>query len=136
MLWPRPGPGLHHDKPGPDGSTRARPGAAGARPVPAWEWPGRTGPRARDVRLATTRAVMVENPDATVAFTPQPRKIPPMIGPALTHLTGKTSLQEAWLSLISTQDTVGVKVLSAPGPTSGTRPAVVEAVVQSLLAAG
>jgi len=79
---------------------------------------------------------MVENPDATVAFTPQPRKIPPMIGPALTHLTGKTSLQEAWLSLISTQDTVGVKVLSAPGPTSGTRPAVVEAVVQSLLAAG
>ena len=82
------------------------------------------------------RVVMVENPEATVTFTAQPGKIPPMIGPALTHLTGKPTLQEAWLSLISTQDTVGVKVLSAPGPTSGTRPAVVEAVVRSLLAAG
>jgi uncharacterized protein (DUF362 family) len=82
------------------------------------------------------RVVTVENPDATMTFTPQPGKIPPMIERGLTRLTGKTSLKEAWLSLISTQDTVGVKVLSAPGPTSGTRPAVVEAVVQSLLASG
>src|SRR5262249_4636946 len=45
-------------------------------------------------------------------------------------------LAEAWSSLISTQDTVGIKVFSAPGHTSGTRPAVVEALVKSLLDAG
>ena len=54
----------------------------------------------------------------------------------MTNLTGKAGTTEAWLSLISTQETVGLKVFSRPGPTSGTRPAVVEALVRSLLAAG
>jgi len=40
------------------------------------------------------------------------------------------------LSLVSTQDIVGLKVYSKPGPNSGTRPAVVSAVVQGLIAAG
>ncbi len=82
------------------------------------------------------RVVVVEERDATVTFNPQPEKIPPMIERGLTNLTGKGTLKEAWLSLISTQDTVGLKVFSTPGSTSGTRPAVVEAVVKSLLAAG
>src|SRR5262249_43616077 len=43
---------------------------------------------------------------------------------------------EAWRSLVSTQDVVGIKVFSAPGPNSGTRPAVAAAVVEGLLAAG
>jgi len=59
-----------------------------------------------------------------------------MIQRGLTNLTGKATLKDAWLSLISTGDTVGLKVVSAPGPTSGTRPVVVEAVVKSLLVAG
>src|SRR5205085_2723764 len=82
------------------------------------------------------RVVMVQEPGATVTFNAQPEKIPPMIQRGLTALTGKATAGEAWLSLISTQDTIGVKVYSALGPTSGTRPAVVEAVVESLLAAG
>jgi hypothetical protein len=80
--------------------------------------------------------VIAQEADATVAFSPQPEKIPPIIQRGLTHLTGKATLTEAWRSLVSTQDTVGIKVFSAPGPTSGTRPAVVEAVVKGLLAAG
>src|SRR2546427_9291751 len=79
---------------------------------------------------------MAQEPDAAVAFSPQPEKIPQIIQRGLTQLTGKPTLDEAWRSLVSTQDTVGIKVFSAPGPTSGTRPAVVEAVVKSLLAAG
>ena len=79
---------------------------------------------------------MAQEPDATVAFIPQPEKIPPIIQRGLTLFTGKPTLAEAWRSLVSTQDTVGIKVFSAPGPTSGTRPAVVEAVVKGLLAAG
>ena len=82
------------------------------------------------------RVVMVQEPDATETFNPQPEKIPVMVQRGLTNLTGKAALKDAWLSLVSTQDTVGIKVFSAPGPTSGTRPAVVEAVVKSLLAAG
>jgi len=82
------------------------------------------------------RVVMVQEPGATATFNARSEKIPPMIQRGLTNLTGKATLKEAWLSLISTQDTVGLKVFCAPGPTSGTRPAVVEAVVNSLLAAG
>jgi len=79
---------------------------------------------------------MAQQSDATVAFSPQPERIPPIIQRGLTLLTGKPTLAKAWRSLVSTQDIVGIKVFSAPGPTSGTRPAVVEAVVKSLLAAG
>src|SRR6266700_399249 len=86
--------------------------------------------------LRRARVVMVEEPDATVTFNAQPGKIPPMIQRGLTRLTGTATVKAAWLSLVSTQDTVGVKVFSVPGPTSGTRPAVVDAVVRSLLAAG
>ena len=82
------------------------------------------------------RVVMVQEQDATVTFNAQPERIPPMIQRGMTNLTGKATLKDAWLNLVSTQDTIGVKVFSAPGPTSGTRPAVVEAVVKSLLGAG
>ena len=82
------------------------------------------------------RVVIVQEPGATATFNAQPGKIPPMIQRGLTNLTGRATLKDAWLSLISTGDTVGLKVVSAPGPTSGTRPVVAEAVVKSLLVAG
>lgn len=59
-----------------------------------------------------------------------------MVDRAITNLTGKATVPASWLSLVSTQDVVGIKVFSAPGPNSGTRPAVVSAVVQDLLSAG
>jgi hypothetical protein len=59
-----------------------------------------------------------------------------MVDRAITNLTGKASVPEAWRSLVATQDVVGIKVFSAPGPNSGTRPAVVAGVVEGLLAAG
>jgi hypothetical protein len=59
-----------------------------------------------------------------------------MVDRAITKLTAKTTVPDAWRSLVSTQDVVGIKVYSAPGPNSGTRPAVVAAVVEGLLAAG
>jgi hypothetical protein len=59
-----------------------------------------------------------------------------MLSRAITNLTGKATANEAWLSLVATQDTVGIKVFSEPGPNSGTRPAVTEAVVKALVAAG
>ena len=80
--------------------------------------------------------VIVEDPDATYDLQPVPGKIQTMVDRAITNLTGKATVKTAWLSLVSTNDTVGIKVYSAPGPNSGTRPAVAAAVVQDLVAAG
>lgn len=82
------------------------------------------------------RVVIVEDATATEAFRPRPGRIAPMLERGLTNLTGRPSLREAWLSLVSTQDVVGIKVYSKPGPNSGTRPAVAAAVADSLIAAG
>jgi hypothetical protein len=87
-------------------------------------------------RAATARVVVTQDPDATDAFRPRLEKARVMVNRAITNLTQKPTVPEAWRSLVSTQDTVGIKVLSAPGPNSGTRPAVVAAVVEGLLAAG
>jgi hypothetical protein len=86
------------------------------------------GPRAR--------IVAVQDPEATQAFAPRRERVQAMVDRAITNLTGKATVPEAWRSLVRTQDVVGIKVYSAPGPNSGTRPAVVAAVVKGLLAAG
>jgi Domain of unknown function (DUF362) len=85
---------------------------------------------------AHARVVIVHDPLATDAFEPRPDHIEVMIARGITSLTGKTNSAAAWLSLVSTQDTVGIKVFSEPGPNSGTRPAVVAAVIRGLLNTG
>jgi uncharacterized protein (DUF362 family) len=59
-----------------------------------------------------------------------------MVERGIVRFTGKTNSAAAWRSLVSTNDVIGIKVFSTPGPHSGTRPAVVGAVVEELLAAG
>ncbi len=83
-----------------------------------------------------SRVVVVSDPEATETFRARDEVVKAMVDRALTNLTGKVTVAEAWRSLVSTQDTVGIKVYSMPGPYSGTRPAVVAAVVQGLLGAG
>lgn len=82
------------------------------------------------------KIVVVEDLRAMDAYQPRPDKIEAMVNRGITNLTGKPTLRAAWLSLVSTQDIVGVKVYSAPGPNSGTRPAVVAAVAKGLITAG
>jgi len=81
------------------------------------------------------RVVIVHDAAASQTFNPRPEVIQKMVDRAITNLTGTATVAAAWRSLISTQDTVGIKVFSGPGRTSGTRPAVVAAVVQGLLEA-
>ncbi len=78
----------------------------------------------------------VENPRATDAFVPRPQIVQEMVRRGIMKYSGKSSVAAAWQSLVSPKDVVGVKVYCEPGPNSGTRPAVVEAVVQGLLKAG
>ena len=82
------------------------------------------------------RILIVEHPEATHSFTPEPGPVRKMIRGGLLHLTGAANLKQAWLQLVSTQDTIGIKVHSAPGPMGGTRPVVVSALIESLLEAG
>ncbi len=85
---------------------------------------------------ATARVVVVENPDAVSDFQPDATIVQDMVNRGLTNFTGKATIVEAWRSLLTTQDVVGVKVVSEPGEISGTRPAVVAAVIHGLLDAG
>lgn len=82
------------------------------------------------------RVVIVEDPAATEDLVPVPDKIQTMVDRALTNLTGKSTVAAAWNTFVTTNDVIGLKVLSEPGPNSGTRKDVVTAVVQGLLAAG
>jgi hypothetical protein len=82
------------------------------------------------------RVVSVQDPEATEAFRARFDHVQRMVERGLTNLTHCSDVKAAWLSLLATQDVVGLKVYSLPGPYSGTRPAVVEVVLQGLLAAG
>ncbi|MBM3837051.1 MAG: DUF362 domain-containing protein [Verrucomicrobia bacterium] len=82
------------------------------------------------------RVVVVEDPQAMIAFDPQPERIEDMVRRGLTAITGRRNVAAAWQSLMSTQEVVGIKVHSGLGKTSGTRPAVVGAVIEGLLEAG
>lgn len=94
-------------------------------------------PGAFPVRVPTkARVLIVEDDQATSAYAPRREVIRRMMDRGLTNFTGKVSLTDAWRSLVATQDVVGIKVYSAPGALSGTRPAVAEALVSSLLASG
>ena len=88
----------------------------------------RNGPRAR--------VIIIHDADATDAFRPRPERIQAMVDRAITSLTSNATPRAAWLSLVSTQDVVGLKVYSAPGQNSGTRPAVAASVAQGLINAG
>jgi len=59
-----------------------------------------------------------------------------MVDRGITNFTGQGSVSAAWRALVSTQDVVGIKVFSAAGEISGTRPAVVAAVIHGLVEAG
>jgi hypothetical protein len=93
-------------------------------------------PFTSDSRAPRAYVTVTQDPKATDAFRPNLDRVRLMANRAITNLTRKATVPDAWRSLVATQDIVGIKVFSAPGPNSGTRPAVAAAVVEGLLAAG
>ena len=85
---------------------------------------------------AIARVVTVENANAISNFQPDPTRVQAMLNRGITNFTGQTTVTAAWRSLVSTQDVIGIKVFSTAGMLSGTRPAVVAAVIHGLLDAG
>jgi hypothetical protein len=80
--------------------------------------------------------VSVENSGAVSNFQPNVEIVQAMVNCGLTNFTGKPTVTAAWRSLVSTQDVIGIKVFSEPGMLTGTRPAVVTAVILGLFDAG
>ena len=105
-------------------------GIAGAIWLAGWQICG------ADSVSARPQVVSVENSAAISDFQPNAAVVQTMVSCGLAAITGKTNLVAAWRSLVSTQDVVGIKVFSAAGQLSGTRPAVVAAVIHGLLEAG
>ena len=85
---------------------------------------------------ATARVVFVQGENLLDAFLPIDDRVETAFNRGLTAFTRTTNVAAAWRSLVATNDTVGIKVFSAPGPLSGTRPAVVAAIVRGLRTAG
>ena len=84
---------------------------------------------------ARARVVIVEDSAATESFKPNPPVVRALVQRGLTDFTGQSDLGAACRKLVSTQDVIGLKVFSAPGPQVGTRSAVVAGVIEGLLAA-
>ena len=82
------------------------------------------------------RVVIAEETGAVIAFQAQPEKVRAALNRGITFFTGATNVALAWRTLVTTQDVIGIKVVSSPGANSGTRPSVVSAVVEGLLSAG
>jgi len=59
-----------------------------------------------------------------------------MVDRLVMRLTEKPTVAEAWASLVTKKDRVGIKVAASGGPVSGTNPETVDAIVAGLSEAG
>src|SRR6476660_5053554 len=80
--------------------------------------------------------VIVHDSAAVDAFRARPYIVKSMVDSAITNLTSTANIRDAWRTIVSSNDVVGLKVFSTPGPNSGTRPAVVAAVVEGRITSG
>ena len=82
------------------------------------------------------RVVAVEGENLLNAYLSDDARVEAAFNRGLTAFTHTATTAAAWQSLVHTNDTIGIKVFSTPGPLTGTRPAVVAAIARGLLAAG
>lgn len=70
------------------------------------------------------------------SMTPRQPLVSRMVAGLICAVTGKNTPDAAWRSLIKPGEKVGIKISSQPGAIGGTHPAVAQAVVEGLVAAG
>src|SRR6267142_145871 len=58
----------------------------------------------------TSTVVIVHDASAVDAFRPRPDKVRAMVNCGITNLTGTATPRDAWRTIVSTQDIVGIKV--------------------------
>ena len=101
-----------------------------------WRTARAAEPSGAGVGEGTARVVVARDEGATVAFQPVSAVVRQLVDRGLRAHAGVPTAAAAWASLVRPADVVGFKVTSAPGAMSGTRPIVVEALVESLLQSG
>ena len=69
-------------------------------------------------------------------MTPRLPVVSRMVAGLVCAVTGKPTPDAAWRSLVKPGEKIGIKVSAQPGPVGGTHPAVAQAVVEGLIAAG
>lgn len=85
---------------------------------------------------SSSKVVVVESPGAVQSFVPNQEKIREMVDVGIKETTGEETALNGILSLISTNDVVGIKVYTLHSETGGTRTEVVRAVIDILKEAG
>lgn len=82
------------------------------------------------------RVAIAEDLGSISTFNPDAGRVEQLLNRSLLIFTGKATREMAWRGLVSSNDIVGVKVVSGPGGSSGTRPSVVAAIVKGLIDSG
>lgn len=85
---------------------------------------------------ARARVVVVEDADTIVNLKIEREAVHRLVDEGITAWTGQSPAARAWQAVVNTNQVIGLKVYSAPGRVSGTRPAVIEGIIEGLLAAG
>src|ERR1043165_9847604 len=78
----------------------------------------------------------VHDPAAIKDYKTNPRVVHEMVNRLVLAATGQPDVARAWASLVSPNDTVGIKISAAGGELFPTHHEVVNAIVDGLVAAG
>jgi uncharacterized protein (DUF362 family) len=83
-----------------------------------------------------SRVVQVRDPAAVTGLGVEPSRVRAMVSAGIRALAEQPDEAAAWRQFVSTNDVVGIKINAQLAPLQGTRRAVVEAIVEGLMAAG
>jgi uncharacterized protein (DUF362 family) len=76
------------------------------------------------------------NPDAISNYRENPKLVRAMVDRLVLAVTGQPDIAKAWSSLVAPNDKIGIKISAAGGELFTTHHAVVDAIVDGLVAAG
>ncbi len=107
--------------------------AASAAPAP--EAPKEAEP-ASPQAPARSMVYSVHNPAAIHEFVADAEEVRPMVDRLVMAVTGKENITEAWRSLVSPKDIVGIKINAVGRASGATHKAVVARIVEGLMDAG
>ncbi len=86
---------------------------------------------------STNLPILIINcPTATVDFIVNDTAVRVAIDTGICKLTGASDITNAWKHFLNTNDVLGIKVFTKPGPVCGTRVGLVGALVSSIIASG
>jgi uncharacterized protein (DUF362 family) len=78
----------------------------------------------------------VHNPDSIKDYAANPRVVREMVNRLVLAVTGQSNVGKAWASLVSPNERVGIKICAAGGELFTTHHAIVNAIIDGLVAAG